>query len=63
VRRPAQAAPAGAPLPDQVDFATQTGTVYFRIDKAREVLGYEPRFSFRQGIALVEQWMHHANYL
>ena len=63
VRRTAQAAPAGPPLPDPVDFATQTGTVYFRIDKAREVLGYEPRVLFRQGIALVEQWMHHANYL
>jgi len=63
VRGPAEAAPAGAPIPDPVDFATQTGTVYFHIDKARRVLGYEPRVLFRQGIAAVEQWMHHANYL
>jgi nucleoside-diphosphate-sugar epimerase len=63
VRHPDEAAPAGAPIPDPVDFATQTGTVFFRIDKARRVLGYEPRVLFRQGIGLVEQWMHYANYI
>jgi len=63
VRRPAQVAQATAPIPDPVDFATQTGTVFFRINKARSVLGYEPRVRFRQGIAMVEQWMRHANYL
>jgi nucleoside-diphosphate-sugar epimerase len=51
------------PMPDEVDFATQTGSVFFRIDKARKILGYEPRVPFRQGIALVERWMRHANYI
>jgi nucleoside-diphosphate-sugar epimerase len=50
-------------MPDEVDFATQTGSVFFRIDKARKILGYEPRVPFRQGIALVERWMRHANYI
>lgn len=63
VRRPLDAARATDTIPDPVDFATQTGTVFFRIDKARQTLGYEPRIPFRQGIALVEQWMRHANYL
>jgi len=63
VRRPAEVARAGAPIPDPVDFATQTGTVFFRIDKAQKVLGYEPRVRFRQGVALVEQWMRQATYI
>jgi len=61
VRRPAETAEAR--MPDPVDFATQTGSVFFRIDRARKILGYEPRVSFRQGIALVEQWLRHANYI
>jgi nucleoside-diphosphate-sugar epimerase len=63
VRRPPQLEQPNAPIPDAVDFATQTGTVFFRIDKARNILGYEPRVSFRQGMALVEQWMRHATYI
>jgi nucleoside-diphosphate-sugar epimerase len=63
VQVPAEVAAAGAPMPDPVDFATQTGTVFFRIDKARKILGYEPRILFHQGTALVEQWMRHANYI
>jgi nucleoside-diphosphate-sugar epimerase len=55
-----QAAP---PLPDPVTFATQTGTVFFRIDKARRLLGYEPRIPFSRAIGLVEQWLRFANYL
>jgi nucleoside-diphosphate-sugar epimerase len=50
-------------MPDEVDFATQTGTVFFAIDKARQVLGYEPRIRFQDGIRLVEQWLRFANYL
>jgi nucleoside-diphosphate-sugar epimerase len=50
-------------IPDQVDLATQTGTVFFAIDKARRLLGYEPRVQFAQGIKLVEQWLRFANYL
>jgi len=63
VRRPATIEQAATPIPDEVDFATQTGSVFFRIDKARKILGYEPRVPFRQGTALVEQWMRHANYI
>ena len=50
-------------LPDPVDFATQTGTVFFDIGKARRTLGYEPRVCFSQGMKLVEHWLHFANYL
>lgn len=63
VRRPAEVTPATVPIPDEVDFATQTGTVFFSIDKARKVLGYQPRVSFAQGLSFVEQWMRHANYI
>lgn len=63
VRRPAAAERATVPMPDAVDFATQTGTVFFSIDKARKVLRYEPRILSSQGLALVEQWMRHANYI
>jgi nucleoside-diphosphate-sugar epimerase len=63
VRRPAAVARGTVPMPDQVDFATQTGTVFFSIDKARKVLGYEPRILSAQGLGLVEQWMRHANYI
>jgi len=60
---PAEGASARTPMPDPVDFATQTGTVFFSIDKAQRILGYEPRILFRQGVTLVEQWMRHANYI
>jgi nucleoside-diphosphate-sugar epimerase len=50
-------------IPDPVKFATETTTVFFRIDKARRMLGYEPRIHFGQGIKLVEQWLRFANYL
>jgi len=62
VRRPPAVA-RSAVIPDAVDFATQTGTVFFSIEKARRVLGYQPRVSFHQGIALVEQWLRHATYI
>jgi nucleoside-diphosphate-sugar epimerase len=50
-------------MPDETTLATQTGTVFFRIDRARQVLGFEPRVPFRQGINVVEQWLRYANYL
>jgi nucleoside-diphosphate-sugar epimerase len=53
----------GAYVPDLVTFATETTSVFFRIDKAREILGYEPRILFARGIQLVEQWLRFANYL
>lgn len=52
-----------ARIPDEVTFATQTGTVFFSIEKARRVLGYKPRVSFMQGSGLVEQWLRFANYI
>jgi nucleoside-diphosphate-sugar epimerase len=54
---------AAPPIPDPVTFATQMGTVFFRIDKARRLLGYEPRIPFSRAIGLVEQWLRFANYL
>jgi nucleoside-diphosphate-sugar epimerase len=50
-------------IPNEVDFATQTGTVFFAIDKARRILGYEPRVDFCHGIKLVEQWLRFASFL
>jgi nucleoside-diphosphate-sugar epimerase len=50
-------------IPDEVTVATQTGTVFFSIDKAKRVLNYRPRILFAQGTALVEQWLRFANYL
>jgi nucleoside-diphosphate-sugar epimerase len=61
-RTPAVAQPTST-LPDEVDFATQTATVFFSIQKARQILGYEPRIPFSHGMALVEQWLRHANYI
>jgi len=53
----------GAVIPDEVTVATQTGTVFFSIEKARRILGYRPRVGFAQGISLVEQWLRFANYI
>jgi nucleoside-diphosphate-sugar epimerase len=50
-------------IPDEVTVATQTGTVFFSIEKAKRILGYQPRIPFAQGTALVEQWLRFANYL
>ena len=53
----------GLCVPDLVTWAIQSGTVVFRISKARSILGYEPRISFAEGIRLTEQWLRFANYL
>lgn len=50
-------------VPDEVTVATQTGTVFFSIEKAIQILDYRPRIPFAQGIVLVEQWLRFANYL
>jgi nucleoside-diphosphate-sugar epimerase len=50
-------------IPDEVTLATQTGSVFFSIERARKILGYSPRISFAQGTARVEQWLRFANYL
>jgi len=63
--RPASPASNGTlpAIPDSDTVATQSATVYFSIEKARKLLGYEPRVRFNQGMALVEQWLRFANYL
>ena len=53
----------GKHIPDPVTVATQSTTVFFSIEKARRVLGYEPRIKFGEGIGLVEQWLRYAAYL
>jgi nucleoside-diphosphate-sugar epimerase len=63
VRRPvANSAPAKF-IPDAETEATQSTTVWFSIEKARKVLGYEPRVHFADGMKLVEQWLRYAAYL
>lgn len=53
----------GRYIPDLTTWATESHAVFFRIDKARQVLGYTPRIPFARGIKLVEQWLRFANYL
>jgi nucleoside-diphosphate-sugar epimerase len=50
-------------MPEEVTVATQTGTVFFSIEKARKILGYQPRIHFSRGIQLVKQWLRFANHL
>lgn len=54
-------APFALPLPDEVTFRTQTGTVFFSIQKARDLLGYSPTINFQEGMFRVEQWLRFAN--
>lgn len=50
-------------IPDLTTWLSETHSVFFRIDKARRLLGYSPRIPFAQGIKRVEQWLRFANYL
>jgi len=50
-------------VPDLETWATQSGNVRFRIDKAKQTLGYTPRIPFTEGIGLTEQWLSWANYV
>jgi predicted dehydrogenase/nucleoside-diphosphate-sugar epimerase len=50
-------------IPDLEAWSIQTGTVHFSIEKARRLLGYEPRIRFSEGMRLTEQWLRFANYL
>src|SRR5205823_2478311 len=56
-------APFAVPLPDEVTFQTQSGTVFFSIQKASDILGYSPRINFQEGMLRVEQWLRFANAL
>ena len=51
------------PIPSLDVCAIQTGEVLFSIDKARRVLGYQPRVRFSEGMRLTESWLRFANYL
>jgi nucleoside-diphosphate-sugar epimerase len=62
-RTAAVAAKNGKYIPDPVTVATQSTTVFFGIEKAKRVLGYEPRVRFGEGIQRVEQWLRYAAYL
>jgi nucleoside-diphosphate-sugar epimerase len=62
-RQPVRKQGSDSFMPDETTLATQTGTVFFKIDRARQVLGFKPRVPFRAGIATVEQWLRYANYL
>jgi nucleoside-diphosphate-sugar epimerase len=45
------------------DVEQQRSRTIFRIDKARELLGFEPRVGFEDGMRLTEVWLRDAGYL
>ena len=63
VQRAAAASRNGKFIPDEVTEATQSTTVFFSIEKARNLMGYEPRIRFAEGMNRVEQWLRYAAYL
>jgi nucleoside-diphosphate-sugar epimerase len=50
-------------IPDEVTEATQSTTVFFSVEKAKKMLGYQPRVQFADGMKRVEQWLRYAAYL
>lgn len=50
-------------LPDRSLLALQRSRVRVRIDKARELLGYRPRFDLRQGMAATEGFLRWARII
>ena len=63
VRRSAAQSVLAKFIPDPVTVATQSTTVFFSIEKARKLLGYEPRIHFSDGMRLVTQWLRFAGYV
>jgi nucleoside-diphosphate-sugar epimerase len=63
VKRAAPRSTNGKFIPDEVTEATQSTTVFFSIEKARKMLGYQPRVQFAEGMKRVEQWLRYAAYL
>src|SRR5260370_608615 len=63
VRRAAPKSAKRKVIPDAVTEANQSTTVFFSIEKARKMLGYEPCVRFADGMKLVEQWLRYAAYL
>lgn len=60
--RAAEILPVGLGV-DRNLFAYYTARTVFPTDKARQLLGYEPRVSFDEGIARAGAWMREAGYL
>lgn len=50
-------------IPAALDAKFQAAKVHARIDKARQLLGYEPAWPFREGIARTRDWVAWANLL
>jgi len=59
---PAAPAPADVALPSTNEVDIQTRQVPFRIDKARRLLGYEPRIDFAEGMARTVAWIRWARF-
>lgn len=50
-------------VPDLVTASVQSCKVTFSSDKAKHRLGYAPRVSFQEGMALTAEWLRWAGYL
>ena len=44
-----------------VDYLTRKAR--FNIDKAQRELGYQPRFSLKEGMRITEQWLREEGHL
>ncbi len=51
------------PLPNDYQVRFLQARTRVRTDKARRLLGYEPRVSFEHGMRLTSQWAAWANLL
>jgi hypothetical protein len=48
-------------VPDETLLSLYRPKTHVRIDKARELLGYAPRFDFERGMHLTAQYLRWAN--
>jgi nucleoside-diphosphate-sugar epimerase len=60
---PSRGSASGPPIPDLETLAVQTCETRFSIEKARRILGYNPRIDFAEGMRLTAEWLRFANYL
>jgi nucleoside-diphosphate-sugar epimerase len=49
--------------PTTAEFELYSRDSFFRIDKARRMLGYEPAFTMERGVALSAAWLKHHGYV
>jgi nucleoside-diphosphate-sugar epimerase len=49
--------------PTTAEFRLYSRQAYFRTDKAERLLGFDPLFSMREGIALSMAWLRHHRYV